>query len=205
MACNHVEAEVLVFRTQVISDNSRANTKGASLPPPLDSQDAPVNLDSLRALCTAVDTSSGPDAPPQKRRKTETDSDDVLQSARDLKDRSVVLSKVSINLVRHRLTGSNHSNKPLELRSDCNYGTVSCISTDTRKIHCSLPRAVLRSECQPIQDRAVRSCHQHKRRDPRHRRFSLSSICKAESQGRRISSTYTSWSQVSLEATSCIL
>lgn len=100
MAYTHVEAEVLAFRSLNTGDLSRANPKGTLLPTPPYPQDATQNLESLDALFAAVQILNECKEPPRKRRKTDTGNNEDLQTVWNQADRSVILAKVSITLVR---------------------------------------------------------------------------------------------------------
>lgn len=110
MACFNVDAEVLALRSQAINEVPGANPKGTSFPTPPKSQDAIQSLETLHALFAAVGTPRHGEERLQKRRKIEAKSDYDTQPAHVQEDRSVVLAKVSINLVRlHIITTTKYA------------------------------------------------------------------------------------------------
>ena len=99
MVCLNVDAEVLAFRSQAISDLLEGYSKDASLAATPKPQDAVQNLETIHALFAAAHGPYHCDERPQKRRKINANSDYDTQPAYFQEDRSVVLAKVSINLV----------------------------------------------------------------------------------------------------------
>lgn len=100
MACFQVDADVLAFRSQTISDLTGRNTPGASSSTHPVPQDASKSLEAVHALFAAADASSHNEERPQKRRKIDADSRYASLSTSSHVDHSAVLAKVSIDLVR---------------------------------------------------------------------------------------------------------
>jgi hypothetical protein len=93
MACFKADAEVLAFRLYAISDFAGAISYGASFPTP------PVPQDAVHALFAAADTSVHNEERPQKRRKFDANSHYATLPSHSQVDQSVVLAKVSVDMV----------------------------------------------------------------------------------------------------------
>ncbi|KAF2630828.1 hypothetical protein BU25DRAFT_334389 [Macroventuria anomochaeta] len=98
MACLNVDAEVLAFRSQAISELPGGNPKDASLAVPPKPQDVVQSIVTLHALFAAAHSPYHCEERPQKRRKIDPNNHYDTQPAYFQEDRSVVLAKVSINL-----------------------------------------------------------------------------------------------------------
>lgn len=99
MACFKADAEVLAFRLYAISDFAGAISYGASFPTPPIPQDAFQSIETVHALFAAADTSVHNEERPQKRRKFDANSHYATLPSHSQVDQSVVLAKVSVDMV----------------------------------------------------------------------------------------------------------
>lgn len=99
MACFQIDAELLACRLHRLCDFPAGNSRGALLPAPPEPQDAAQILETLHAVFAAAAAPEHDEERPQKRRKKGADNSVDIDSMSFQKNRSVVLAKVSINLV----------------------------------------------------------------------------------------------------------
>ncbi len=99
MAYFNVEADVLAFRSDTVGDISRATQKNTLLPTLPEPQVASENLANLHAFFATAGVAADYEERPRKKLKIDTDIQYDLKSAQGQKDGSVVLAKVSLDLV----------------------------------------------------------------------------------------------------------
>lgn len=146
MAYFNVEAEVVGLVSQAISDSSGASSNGVPVPTSLKPQDAARSLETLHALFNTADAPNNDyDERPHKRRKIDAKTNNDNQPAHFPEDRSVVLAKISINLVGPHIeccTTRSQTDESLEAR--CGSGlTASAVIIEDWKVCHSLPGKLL--------------------------------------------------------------
>lgn len=99
MACFQIDAELLACRLHGHYDLPAGSSRGALLAAPPEPQDAVHILETLHAIFAAAGAQEHSEERPQKRRKKGADDSINIHSASFQNNQSVVLAKVSINLV----------------------------------------------------------------------------------------------------------
>lgn len=99
MTCLRIDAEALAIRLHSLNTVTGASSRTASLSALPIPQDADPNLETLHALFATTDTCDYDEERPQKRYKIDPSSATSKNPAYLQDNQSVVLAKVSINLV----------------------------------------------------------------------------------------------------------
>lgn len=100
MVCLTFEADVIALGSQVSSDTSGAASKDSAIPAPSKSQDVDQSLGTLHALFATADAASNDaEERPRKKRKVDVNANISNQPLYLPEEQSVVLAKLSINLV----------------------------------------------------------------------------------------------------------
>lgn len=133
MVCLNLEADVIALGSHAASDIPGAGSKDA-IPSALPkSQDTIQSLEALHALF--ADTPNDLQERPRKRRRIDTKTDSDSQPAYLPEDRSVVLAKVTINLVtiyiRHHIFSFDLT--AIESRTDTIPAAISATCIADRK------------------------------------------------------------------------
>jgi hypothetical protein len=179
MVCLNLEAEVIALGSHAASDIPGAGSKDA-IPSALPkSQDIIQSLGALHALFAGAPNDL--QERPRKRRRIDINTDSDGQPAYLPEDRSVVLAKVSINLVmihiRHRVFSFDLT--AIESRSDTVPAAISVTCIADRKASRCMSDQLFRSRPWPSSIHSVRCTYRHERRHPRHHRRFRSSGYRA--------------------------